>query len=68
MHLRNLHIMRIINPGQFFFGLLLVSSAALYIGEQLGYVPATLKWGMPLVVVTFGLSLIVESIKRRNSD
>ncbi|ANN71567.1 hypothetical protein [Bordetella bronchialis] len=60
--------MRIVNPGQFFFGLLLMSSGALYIGEQLGYVPPSLKWGMPLVVVTFGLSLVVDSFKRRNSS
>jgi len=48
-----------------FLGFFIVAFGFLSLLEALDIVSADVKWGMPLVVICFGLHLIYESINAR---
>lgn len=47
-----------------FFGVFLMLAGLMALAEALGLVTADMKWGMPLVVVCFGASLVWDSLKK----
>lgn len=48
-----------------FLGIFIVVAGVLSLLEGLGLVSADVKWGMPLAVICFGMSLIFDAVKAK---
>lgn len=48
------------------FGLFILLASLLYLGEHFGVVPKDLRWGLPLVGVIWGLTVVLRSLFSKN--
>lgn len=51
-----------------FLGVFIVAVGLLSLLEVLGVISADIKWGMPLAVICFGLSLIYDAVKTKKEN
>lgn len=51
-----------------FLGIFIVAAGLLSLLESLGVFSTDVKWGMPLVVICFGLHLIYEAVKAKRNN
>jgi hypothetical protein len=48
------------------FGLFILAASLLTLGEYFGVVPKDLRWGLPLVGVIWGFTVVVRAIFTKN--
>lgn len=51
-----------------FFGIFITLAGALGLAEVTGLISTDVKWGIPLAVTCFGVSLVWEAIQSRNQS
>ena len=44
------------------FGIFIVVASLFTLGEQLGFIPSDLKWGLPTIGIIFGGMMVVRAL------
>lgn len=51
-----------------FFGLFIFFAGVISLLENVGIIPGEARWGLPLAIICFGLSLILEAYRALKTD
>ena len=51
-----------------FFGVFIILAGLLSLLESYGVIAGDVKWGLPLAIICFGMSMVYESVKGKKKD
>lgn len=51
-----------------FFGLFIILAGVLSLLENYGVIAGDVKWGLPLAIICFGISIVYDSVKGKKKD
>ena len=46
------------------FGIFLLIAGLALLAERMGWMPNDIEWGLPLVLITWGLSTLIEKLRK----